>query len=123
MTEIHIFSKDCKKSIELIEKALDLKPSVDIYTIAGGIYFVCNNFQNVCDAVHSRTDIQHFHERHSATMCSVKHTTGMQSSLVGRAIRAVHSDTHSFDIRRLHIRAIQFDVYTRRCRIVVADKI
>ena len=49
MTEIHIFSKDCKKSIELIEKALDLKPSVDIYTIAGGIYFVCNNFQKTLE--------------------------------------------------------------------------
>jgi class 3 adenylate cyclase/TolB-like protein len=49
MTEIHIFSKDCKKSIELVEKALDLKPSVDIYTIAGGIYFVCNNFQKTLE--------------------------------------------------------------------------
>ena len=49
MTEIQIFSKNCKKSIELIEKALDLKPSVDIYTIAGGIYFVCNNFQKTLE--------------------------------------------------------------------------
>ena len=49
MTEVHIFSKDCKKSIELVEKALNLKPSVDIYTIAGGIYFVCNKFQKTLE--------------------------------------------------------------------------
>ena len=45
MSEIHFFSKECSKAIENIEKALILKSSVDIYTIAGGIYFLCNDLE------------------------------------------------------------------------------